>query len=279
MARDVDIVIQALGINEFKRPFGVSGTNLTQYNRALQARNLKRTLLNLNCGSQNANGDFDPNIKELMAEIDKATGNDVKRIGAVALYGDSNGSGQTLALAMALQKRGAPKPVYLGLGDLTMMPFGRDPTIRDIGNLQPINMPNVSLGTAIFLGATSRLGLPPQVADNDFPRIRDPGVVGDLMENYYTRGGNRMRIYTQSPAGADNWWWTSTQNFGEVHGEIEGGNWKNIVKATTSEGSILTRGPGSIDEGHHVDLCGQAMREMQFKAGEALANFVRTLTP
>src|SRR5262249_35783917 len=204
---------------------------------AVKIRNLKRTLLNIGCGTQSPNGDFDPNVKELMAEIDKATGNDIKRIGAVALYGTSNGSGQTLALAMALQKRGAPPPVYIGLGDLTMMPFGRSPDVKDIGNLQPINLPNVSLVTAVFKGGPSRLGLPPRVADDDFPRIRDPGLAGDLLENYYTRLGNRMRIYTQSPAGADNWWWTSTQNFGEVHGEIEGDKWKNISMATTSEGS------------------------------------------
>src|SRR5207253_1121206 len=117
--------------------------------------------------------------------------------------------------------------------------------------------------------------IPPSVSDGTPPRIADPGVVADKLENYFTVEGNRARVFSQSPAGADNWWWTSTQLFGEVHGEIPG--FTPIRKTTTSSGSILARGPGSVDEGHHDALCGIAMTAMQHEAGLALGTFVTKL--
>ena len=145
------------------------------------------------------------------------------RIGALCLYGSSNGSGLILAIAKALQDRGAPKATYIGLGDLTMMPFGRNPPVPGIGNLQPTNLPQVRLGLQVNpVSRPFALLLPPSVKDAPPPRIPDPGVFADKRENFFTVEGNRARIFTQSPAGTDNWWWTSTQNFGEVHGEIPG---------------------------------------------------------
>ena len=279
--RDIDVVIESAASNSFL-PLGLSSVDLTFYARAVKIRNLKRTLLNIGCGSlgQGADaGDQSGNITDLVAAIDKATGGDMQRIGALCLYGTSNGSGQTLGLALTLQKRGAPKATYVGLGDLTLMPFGRNPPVPGIGNLQPVNAPRVSFGTGINPFATLKaFGLPPNVDDNDPPRIFDPGVVADILENYYTHAGNRMRVYAQSPAGANNWWWTSTQTFGEVHGEIPG-SWKNKRLATISDGSILNRGPGSVDEGHHDSLCGQARLAMSHEAGIALGNFVTKLLP
>lgn len=276
MARDIDIVIESSASNSF-RPFSTSGIDLTGYNRLVKVGNLSRKLVNIRAGSvgRRDSSDLSGNINSLAVEVDKAIGADMSRVGALVLYGTSNGSGQTLGLAKELQKRGAPRATYIGVGDLTLMPFGRQPPVPGIGDLQPFNAPRISAFRAINPFASLKsFGLPPNVDEDDFPKISDPGVQGDILENYYTRAGNRMRFYSQSPAGQNTWWWTSTQSFGEVHGEIDGGGWKNIVLTTTSDGSELARGPGSVDEGHHDSLCGQATQTMNFKAGDALRLFV-----
>lgn len=273
MAGDVDVVIESLGSNSF-RPFGTAGIDLTFYERAKKIRNLTRTLLSISCG---ADEDLDSNHKDLLAEIDKATGKNRARIGAICLYGTSNGSGLMLAVGKALQGSGAPKITYIGVGDLTMMPFGRKPPVPGIGDLQPLNAPAVGFGLSAnpVAGLGSRLGLPASVSDLAPPRIADPGIDADVRENYFTVQGNRARVFSLSPAGANNWWWTSTQNFGEVHGEIPG--WKQLPKTTTDQGSVLTRGAGSIDENHHDQLCGLALKLMRSEAGLALGNFVTKL--
>lgn len=269
--RDIDIVIESAGSNSF-RPFSEPGINRTFYDRATKNRNLTRTLRSIRCG---ASADLGPDLKELLTEIDNATGGDMGRIGALCLYGTSNGSGLILAVAKALQGRSAPKATYVGLGDLTMIPFKRSPPVPGIGDLQPIDAPEISFGLrATNVGLTAKV-LPPSVKDAPPPRIADPGVVADRLENYFTVQGNRARIFSSSPAGSPSWWWTSTQNFGEVHGTIPG--WTNIPRTTVSEGSILVRGPGSVDEGHHDNLCGIAMRAMQHEAGLALGTFVTKL--
>jgi hypothetical protein len=270
MAGDIDLVIESLGSNSF-RPLGTAGINTTFYDRAKKVRNLTRTLLSISCG---ADGDLDPNLKDLLAEIDKATGSNMARLGAICLYGTSNGSGLMLAVAKALQGRQAPKITYIGVGDLTMIPFGRNPPVPGIGDLQPVNAPTISTGLAVVGGVFSR-AIPPSVADGVPPRIADPRIDADVRENYFTVQGNRARVFSQSPNGADNWWWTSTQNFGEVHGEIPG--WKQIPKTTVDNGSVLARGPGSIDENHHDQLCGLALKLMREEAGIALGNFVTKL--
>lgn len=276
--RDIDVVVLSTASNPFSQPFGPSDIDLTIYERTVKTRNLKRTLLNIGCGSEGTvPGELGGNIGALVAAIDKATGGDMQRIGALCLYGTSNGSAQTLGLAMALQKRGA-RPTYVGLGDLTLMPFKRDPEVPLVGDLQPVHAPRVSLGTGLNPFATLKAyKLPPNVDDSDPPRIRDPGVLGGTLENYYTHNGNRMRVYSQSPAGANNWWWTSTMHHGEVHGEIEGGSWRNKRVATTSDGTILLRGHGSVDDGHHDSLCTQAQAAMRHQAGIALGDFVGKL--
>ena len=273
---DIDIVVQSLGSNPF-RPFGTAGIDTEFYERAKKLRNLDRKLLSISCG---ADADLGPNLKELMTEIEKATGGQMQRIGALCLFGDSNGSGLILALAKALQQRGARRANYIGLGDSTLMPFGRNPPVPGIGNLQPINRPQISLGLDAvsginIVGVLVAKGLPPSVSDGEPPRIANPGVEADSLENYFTKEGNRARVFSSCPAGSSNWWWTSTMNFGEVHGEVLG--WKNIPRTTISDGTILLRGPGSIDDGHHVNLCKIAMAAMRHEAGLALGKFVTAL--
>lgn len=268
MPGDIDIVIESPGSNAF-RPFSTSGIDTSFYDRAKQIRNLNRTLHSIRCG--NTGGEINPLIKEMVAEVEKLTGGNLKRIGALCLYGTSNGSGFILGLAKALQARGAPSATYVGLGDLTLMPFKRDPPIDLIGNLQPINRPEISMGLRVTNPGLGH-GLPPNITAGRPPRIADPGVVGDTLENYFTIQGNRARVTGNSPFGTG-WWWFSTQKFGEVHGEIEG-KWINHERMTTSSGSILVTGPGSVDEGHHDDLCGKAILEMHGAAGLALGKFI-----
>lgn len=271
MARDVDIVIESLGSNPFL-PLGKAGIDTALYDGAIKRRNLKRTLLSISCGAR----ELDSDHKALLAEIDKATGSDVQRIGALCLYGDSNGAGLVLAVAMTLQRRGAPRATYIGLGDLTIMPFGRRPPVPGIGSLQPTNAPQVSFGLKVNpISRPLAIPFPPLVRNGDPPRIADPGVVADKRENFFTAEGNRARIFTLSPAGADDWWWTSTMDFGEVHGEIPG--WNNIRRTTVSNGVPLARGQGSIDDGHHIALCGMVIKSMRFQAGLELGGFITRL--
>ncbi|MCC6130185.1 MAG: hypothetical protein IT186_09685 [Acidobacteria bacterium] len=272
MPSDIDLVVESAGSNSF-RPFSTPGVNTQGYDHLLKLRNLKRTLLQIRCG---ADADLAPNLKDLLAEVDTATGGDMARLGTICLYGTSNGAGLILAFAKALQDRGAPRIRYIGLGDLTMMPFGRNPAVPGIGNLQPVNAPPVSFGLAVNIPrVVVGFALPPSMSGGAPPRIADPGVLAERRENYFTVAGNRARVFSMSPAGANSWWWTSTQNFGEVHGEIPG--WDNIPRTTTSDGSILTRGPGSIDEKHHDNLCGMSMPAMQHQAGLALTTSVAKL--
>lgn len=272
VARDIDIVIEAIGSNSF-RPIRDAELDTTFYERAKKIRQLKRTLLGIRCGAE---ADLASNLKDLLAEIDGATGNQLGRIGALCVYGTSNGSGLVLALAKALQDRGAPKPTYLGLADLPMMPFGRNPPVPGIGNLQPVNRPEVSFGIGAQLVPLGGKLIPPSVAHAPPPRINDPGVDAGKRENFFTRQGNRVRLFSQSPAGRLSWWWTSTMNFGEVHGEV--GGWTNLERTTSAGGPVLGgRGPGSIDENHHDQLCGLALKEMQHHAGLALGEFVTKL--
>jgi hypothetical protein len=274
MAGDVDVVIQGNGINSF-RPFGQSDADLDAYNRVVKNNKLSRTLLSISCG---ADEDLDANKNELLKEIDKATGGQTSRLGGVCLFGDSNSCGLILLVAKALQDRGAPKPLYVGVADVTMMPFGRRPTLPGIGDLQPVNKPPVAFGLKIFVpGVALATVLPPSVKDGPPPRINNPGIVADKLDNFFTVEGNRARVFSRSPAGADDWWWTSTMNFGEVHGELTG--WNNIRLPTTSTGTILSRGPGSVDDGHHNDLCGQAMRRMKGEVSVAMVKFVTSLKP
>ncbi len=256
MAGDVDIVIQSQGGPSFQPldikndvsidPTKGAGIDTTAYERVKKNRNLTRPpLLSIHCGADG--DDLATNRDALLAEIDKATNNQNGRIGALCLFGTSNGCGVILALAKALQKRsGAPKCIYIGLGNVTMIPFKRNPPVVDIGDLQPINCAKGFLRIVeVFTGRLSRVGVPPSVSDAPPPTIIDPGVVADTRKNLFTVAGNRARVVGRSPAGLFSWWWAadSTMKFGEVHGEIPG--WTNLPRKST----------GSDDFAHHFNLC------------------------
>jgi hypothetical protein len=265
MARDIDIVIQSAGGKNFQ-PFFSPEIDASGYERVKKGRNLTRTLITIGCG---AGSDPGPDRDQLLGKIDEATGNSNSRLGAICLFGTSNGCGLILALAKALQKRsGTPKTLYIGLGNVTMMPFGRDPGVPGIGNLQPQNLPQVSLGLSAnpIAGLRSRLGSFPSAKDLPPPRIADPGVDAQIRKNFFEVQGNRVKVFTLSPAGRDNWWWTSDMTFGEVHGEIPG--WNNIPKTTTA----------TSDFNHHVELCEKiAIPEMKHDIALELINFVTNL--
>ncbi len=271
MANEVDLVVQSLGSNPF-RPLGSPVIDPGPYETAIKLRKLSRTLKQIGCG---ADPDLAPNLQALLDEIGRATGGDPRRLGVVCLFGTSNGSGLILALARALNRlAGAPRLTYVAVGDLTMMPFGRSPDVPGIGTLQPVNAPDLGLLVTAnpFAGLFGR-GLPVSASDIPPPRIADPGIVADRRDNHFTAQGNRVRLFSLSPAGADSWWWTSTQNFGEVHGRIDG--WTNLERVTTSSGSVIVRGPGSIDEGHHDDLCGKALLDMKADAATELLKAIQ----
>jgi hypothetical protein len=230
-------------------------------------------LVSIGCG---AGEDLDANKNSLLEIIDKATGGQNSRLGAVCLYGDSNSCGLILLLAKALNGRGVNSLLYVGVADVTMMPDGRKPGLPGIGSLQPVNSPPISFGMKVFIpGVLLGRALPPSVSEGPPPRISDPGVVANRRENFFTAEGNRARVFKQSPAGADNWWWTSTMKHGEVHGELPG--WTNIRKITQSSGTILARGGGSIDDGHHNALCGIAMAAMKAEVSLEMVKFATKL--
>lgn len=270
MARDIDIVIESLGSNSF-RPFGKANVDTKLYDQVKANRNLNRTLHLISCGAEEVNAD----VKGMRTELDKLTGGDLGRIGALCLYGTSNGAGFTLTLAKLLKGTAAPKPAYVGLGDLTLMPFGRKPPLDGIGDLKPVNDPELMFGLGVVTVGGHVPGLAPQVRRNR-PRIDSPGIVADQLENYFTTEGNRARVSANRPGGTG-WWWFSTQNFAEVHGEVDG--WHSNERTTTSIGSTLVTGPGSVDEGHHDNLCGKAIKEMRVEAGIALGKFIVALGP
>ena len=259
MAGDVDLIVECIGQNG---PVAASGVDIGDYNIALRLKGLTRSLLNLSPGTT---ADVTVTRDSVMRKIAAEVGGNFSRLGAICLFGDSNGSGTILAIAQALKANRAPKPVYVALGDLTMFPFGRDPPIPGIGALIPKNAPDVAWGR-VFVPL--RGGLAPNAAVGDYPLIDPPGIEADLLENYFTEQGNRISLFNHTPiAPSGGWWWTSSMNGSEVHGAIDSKAWNNICLMTTSS-------PGSIDDGHHGNLCVKAMAQMQFFAAQRLRAYV-----
>jgi hypothetical protein len=109
----------------------------------------------------------------------------------------------------------------------------------------------------------------------DYPRFDNPGIEGDLLENYFTEQGNRISLFNHTPISpSGGWWWTSSMKGSEVHGAIEGGGWQNIPLMTISDGNPLLTGSGSIDDVHHGKLCFAAMTQMQAIAAQRLRGYV-----
>lgn len=269
MAGEVDLIIETLGQNG---PASASQLDLTDYKAAMQVKGVKRQLLNLSPGSL---PDIGNTVFPTMAKISAELGGNFSRLGAICLYGHSNGAGQTLAFAQALKAQGAPNPVYIGIGDLTMFPFGRIPAVPGVGTLIPKNAPNIDFSLGHILGGR---GVPPNAADGDFPKIDVPGLKAVQKQNYFTQQGNRVRWHPATPiASGGGWWWTSTMNSAEIHGVIGGEDWENLPMTTSSSGSPFLTGTGSVDEGHHDSLCGIALPLMMKAAAHQLRNFVLKL--
>jgi hypothetical protein len=265
MAGDVDLIVECIGQNP---PASASGVPLSEYQMALSLKGLKRSLLNLSPGSL---ADIGVKRDSVMKTISAEIGGDFSRLGAICLIGDSNGAGTVLSIAKALQANRAPRPVYIGIGDLTLFPYGRNPLVPDIGRLIPKNAPSIGWGQAL----QAPRGLAPNADLNDYPRIDNPGIDAERMENYFTEQGNRVCLASWTPvAQFGGWWWTSSMHGSEIHGWIDGGNWQNIPLMTSSTGSAVLTGPGSIDDGHHGNLCKIAMPLIQGIAAQMLRAFV-----
>ncbi len=266
MAGDVDLIVECIGQNG---PAAISGVNIGDYNMAVRLKGLTRSLLNLSPGST---PDVAITRDSVMTKIAAELGGNFSRLGAICLIGDSNGSGTILSIAKALKANRAPKPDYVAVGDLTLFPFGRDPPVPGIGALIPKNAPDLGWWQDLHPGFR---GLAPNAALGDYPRIDNPGIEADRLENYFTEQGNRIRLFNKTPISSSaGWWWTSSMNGSEVHGAIDGGGWQNIPLMTTSSGSALVTGSGSIDDGHHGKLCTMAMAQMQAIAAQRLRGFV-----
>ena len=259
MAGDVDLIVECIGQNG---PATASSVDISEYQMAIRLKGLTRSLLNLSPGTTD---DVTVTRDSVMKKIAAELGGNFSRLGAICLFGDSNGSGTILAIAQALKANRAPKPVYIGIGDLTMFPFGRDPPIPGIGALIPKNAPVVEWGR-VFVPL--RGGMAPNAAVGDYPKIDNPGIEGDVLQNYFTEQGNRFSLFNHTPISpSGGWWWTSSMNGSEVHGAIDSPAWDNICLMTTSS-------PGMMDDGHHGNLCTLSMTQMRAWAGIRLRAYV-----
>jgi hypothetical protein len=266
MASDTDLIVECVGQNA---PSTASSVPIGEYQMALSLKGLKRSLLNLSPGST---PDVATTRDSVMKQISTAVGGNFARLGGICLIGDSNGAGTVLSIAKALQATAAPKPLYVAVGDLTLFPFGRDPPVPGIGRLVPKNTPNIGWGQRLDPGFR---GTAANAAIGDYPLVDDPGIVADLLDNYFTAEGNRVRYFGSTPKEPNGgWWWTSSMNSSEVHGWIDSTSWRNTPITTTSTGSAFITGPGSIDDGHHGNLCMLAMNQMRPIAGQKLRGFV-----
>jgi len=104
------------------------------------AKAKNRQLVAISTGSD---GNLQPNVDALMKLIRDKTSNKLDTIGAFCAVGSSNGCSLVLALAAKLKKDGAPKLSYVGVTDVTIMPFGRDPVVPNVGIRRPINPPTL----------------------------------------------------------------------------------------------------------------------------------------
>ena len=153
-----------------------------------------------------------------------------------------------LALAAKLKRLGAPQLGYLGLVDLPMFPFGRNPTLQDLGPMRPINRP---VNAAAVPQHPTTLILPPprypRTLELTPPVMNFSGLIdADTKRNFYQTEGNGWKIVRRTPPPFEELfgrWWTSTMAGNEVHGELIG--W----------GNFRARGIGLTDDDKHRNFC------------------------
>jgi hypothetical protein len=217
-----------------------------------------RQLVAISTGSD---GKLQPNLDALMKLIRDKTGNKLDTIGAFCAVGSSNGCSLVLALAAELKKAGAPQLSYVGVTDVTMQPFGRDPLVPNIGNLRPVGPPTFSsLFNKTFFFGTLRTA---DLAKEEPPLIKmDSAIDARKKHNFFQTEGNHAKFMSRNrPVPGEGWWWTSSIT--EVHGKVDGFDDNRKFDAS-----------GTDDQALHDDICeGKAFKEMLRLASQELADF------
>lgn len=220
----------------------------------------------LTCIKANAGDNIDTSVDQVLDIIKKKTGGRLATIGSFCALGASNSCALVLALAAKLKRLGAPPLSYLGLVDLPMFPFGRDPRVTDIGLLRPINRPVYGVPAGQYpltmfppyYPRTLAL-VPPHL---DFSAIID----AQTKRNFYQTEGNHWKLVSETPPPFNEYfsrWWTSEMPGEEVHGTLIG--WNNVPAI----------GAGQTDTSKHIGFCNRddTWGEAQRDAAKALTQF------
>jgi hypothetical protein len=222
-----------------------------QYDARLKQTGGSRSLLTQALGADN----IDRNVAAVMTTIGAHVGGNFDTIGRVCLLGRSNGCALALAVAVKLNEKGV-EPNFIGLSDVTMFHFGRNPPVTDVGELKPVNPPQVGVG--VKLQFFTAFGYPTLSSDTAPPHVRlTKPIRADKKVNLFQTAGNHVKL-----TSSQGWVWWSTMDDGEVHGTVEGfDNQRKSIAAFT-------------DVARHIKLnLGEHWDKMALDAATALAGF------
>ena len=155
----------------------------------------------------------------VVAEMKKAQ-SDGKTLGQVLITGFSKGAIYAYKLATEIKAGVSGASIlYVGLGDMPIMPYGYNPPVPNFFSSIPENEP--TLLPDIFFS-------PPR-ALNDPQITVTPTFTAGLKKNYFQGKGNGWGPTRNHPHRSSNafFWWSSQMLGKEVHGKIINDDWVN----------------------------------------------------
>ena len=213
-----DVALVFSGGDPFRPEKPVFRIPRDKYDARVRQAGVARDLLSQAFGVTNVQSD----LGEVLQLISAHAGGRFDALGRVCLMGRSDGCSLALALAVKLNENGVV-PNFIGVSDVTMFPFGRQPPIEEIGDLKPNNEPPVNFGMKVeFFNPFSRVGFGgivyPSTGSSVAPNVRlKKAITADKKVNLFQTNGNHAKLTKNS-----GWVWFSSMADGEVHGTVEG---------------------------------------------------------
>lgn len=239
-------------LTSFFAPF-----DLTKYNAALKQFNAPRTLTRIEA---QAGEDVDGMAARVIDIIRKKTGGDLKTIGTFCAIGSSNSSSLVLSVAAQLKALGAPQLTYVAVTDVTILPDGRKPPVTGVGDLKPVNPPDIASIPSHPVRYPKNYVSASMITP---PKVSLSGSIDTkTLRNFFETKGNRVKVFVSRPHFMD-WWWWSNMDFGEVHGHLDGADNVPFTPGATDDVAC------HVETCKHSDTLGRSKRE----AEQALSEF------
>ncbi len=269
MSRINDIVFIFTGGKPFSETFSVEAEfNLQLWYDNEKKLPYRRRILAESRGTDHKT--IQNNLDAVKAKIIKEFGR-IDTIGQVCLLGRSSGCLLALALAAELNAQGVAELTFVGLSDVPMSHNGNDPPVPHVGAIKPKNGP-IASGAEAPIGWRGTLkGVQPV---SEVPHA-------NLAKEIKVRKGNKIQLYqkqgnhTKYASSRNEWIWHSDKSMeGEVHGELDDGEWVNRLKEVKG-GRFTTE-----DLDFHVNLnSGEHWKAMCSDAAAAFARLPQQPLP